>query len=400
MSAANVFVTVTDPDLLMEGSHPLAAFEAAKIQLYRYSSEANARADSSGTLVTTFSLVASSTAASDPDIAGPYRYGVYDSSQAAGSWYRYRFADTGLANFSALSEPWESDGRPSWALRDIIFEIGQELGGSIVKGTATAGAVNTVTCASLFKSTRADARFYEGWDLIVSEDAGGAAAAPEGESARIDAVNTSTGVATLERDLSAAVASGDVVMASSLIDFAELIRVINRAREKMRFEAIVDIALASAEDRYPLPYGVRSDDDVLDAVGVFQFANSNRENEYPVDYRVVFDGTRGWIEFSDFPETTPVVRLVVIRNYRDLEGELADMGDTTQAPIEWMRPAFAYAVAEHLVASDPEEPEYQRLRTMFEADARWAAAAFGPKTQRRVKKGYGRRILPGPVQIA
>lgn len=396
---ANVFVTVTDPDRLMAGTSPYAPFVAAYIQLYRYTSEANARANSGGVLATTFTLVASSTAAADPNIAGPYRFGVYDGNQLAGSVYRYRFADSGLISFSDLSEPWEADNAPSWALRDLLFEIGQELGGKIIKGTATAGSTTTVTCTALFQSTLLDSRFHEGWDLVVSQDAGGAGAAPEGERALIASENRGTGVATLERALTTAVASGDTFLVSALIDFDDLIRIINRTREKLLFVETLDIALDSAEDLYPAPNGVRSEADIVDAVGIMQYANSNREDEFEIDYRLSRHGGRLWLEFSDSPESTPIARLTLLRNYREAEGELLLMSDTTTCPIEWMRPALAFAVAEHLAKESPEEPEYQRLKSDLAENAHAAAMRFGPQVQRRAKTGYGRKVLPGPVAV-
>lgn len=399
MADANVTLTVSDPDRLIAGTSPYAPFVVAKIQLYRYASEANARANTSATLVTTFTLVASTTAVADPDIAGPYRWGYYDSSQTAASWYRYRFADTGLTEFSELSDPWEADATPAHALRDILFEVGQALGGKVKRGTASAGALSTVTCVGLFKSSLADSRMFEGWDLIVSTDAGGAAAAPENEAAHITSVVTSTGVATLERDLSVAPASGDVFLVSALLDFEEMIRVINRAREKMVFREVIDIALAAGEDRYPAPQGVRSTTDVLEAVGVRQYANSNREDEHEIDYRVVRQGGRFWLEFSDYPQNTPVARITMLRNYREAEGDLLLMADTTAADREWWRPVFAYAVAAELCSIDEAEPEYQRLKADWEREAATATARFAPDVQRAVRSGYGRRSLPGPEQI-
>jgi hypothetical protein len=397
MSALNVTVTVTDPDLLIAGNSPFAPFVAAKIQLYRYTSEALARAATSGTpggtLATTFTLVASTVAAADPNISGPYRFGYYDASQTASSWYRYMFATAGLTAFSQLSESWQSDDRDQWALRDILFEVGQLMGGSVIKGTASAGAAGSITCTKLFKSTKRDARFYEGWTVMITQDAGGASAAPEGEEAVIDSIAVATGVATLDLDLSAAVAASDVFIASAYLEPSEMIRIINRAREQMKVVAVVDIAIDTAENRYPAPYGVRSETDVVKAVGIYQYPNSNREDEFEIDYRVVFDGIRSWIELSEYPDRSAVARLTVLRSYRDLEGNLSAMGDTTSCPVEWWRPAFAFAIADYLVKTDENEPEYQRLKSEF---ADQVPKHFAPQIERQAKRGAGREIVPGP----
>ena len=126
----------------------------------------------------------------------------------------------------------------------------------------------------------------------------------------------------------------------------------------------------------------------------------NREQIFPIDVRLVSDGFRQWIETEETTAQTNLIRLRVLRSYRDIEGNLSAMGDTTSCPIEWWRPAFAYAVAQYLVESDESEPEYQRLLGQFQKEAAEASGRFAPDVQRRAKKGYGRRVIPGPAWIA
>jgi hypothetical protein len=399
VSAPNVFFSVQDPDRLRAGQDPLAPFQVAKAQLYRYVSEAAARANSGATLVTTFDIVASTTEPADPNIQGPFRYGTYDSGQQATSWYRYRFADDVLANFSALSEPWPAEAR-GWALRDLLFEVGDAMGGTIRKGVAaTNTTANLIDCAALFKSTKRDARFFEGWWALCSEDAGGAGAAPEGEERLIESVSVTTGIATVDRDFSVPVTAGDTVLLSALLSPLEMVRIINRVREQLRFLVTVDIALDAKEDRYPMPYGVWSESDIIDGVGIIQYANSNREAEFEIDYRPVFDGFRGYLEITEFPAHSPLARFRVLRSYRDLEGELTLMSDTTQAPIEWLRPAVALAIAEHLLDGDPSDSDYQAWRSRFEAETKVASGRYAPDFVRRARRGSGRRVRPGPVEV-
>lgn len=401
MSAANVFVSVADPDRLIAGDSPLAHFVAAKIQLYRYTSESNARADTSGTLVTTFSLVASTTAAADPNISGPYRFGVYDSSQSASSWYRYRFADSGLANFSQLSDPWQADNRDQWALRDILFEIGDLMGQSIKKGTAATNAtVSAVKCAGLFASTLQDARLYEGWWLLCSQDAAGAGAAPEGEEALIASVDTATGIATLDRDLTAAVTANDIVLISSYLQPSSLIRAVNQARERMKVVVSQDIAITKRENRYPAPMGVKSEAQILDIRGVVVDAatNSNREDEFELDYRFEWDGIQGWIYLDEYEGITNVMRVRIERSYRDLEGDLSLMSDTTSAPIEWMRPVGAYMAAMRLREEEPEDQTIAAMVDRFDSEAKLASGTYAPQIIRRVRKK--RLQMAGPTWVA
>lgn len=397
MAAANVFVPVTNPDDLIAGTSPYASFVAAKIQLYRYSSEDNARDDTSGTLITTFTLVASTTAAADPNISGPYRFGYYDSGQTTSSWYRYRFADTGLANFSPLSEPWRENESPQTTLRDVLYEAGKLLGETVEKATATGGSTTTAVLPTLLKSTKRDAHIYEGWWAFVSQDGGGLGAAPEGEEAMVDTVATDTGTATLDAALTTAIASGDVVLLSGLIRVTRMIEILNLVRERMQFTATHEIALTSDQNRYPAPYGVKSETDVLDGVGVMSYVNSHREDLFELDYRVVFDGARGWIEIGEYPGRANVARFTVLRSYRDAEGELSELSDTTVAPIEWLRPALAYGVASELVEADENDPEAQRLLSRLELLATQASGRFAPEITRKARSGYGRKLVPGPA---
>lgn len=396
MPAPNVFIAVDDPDALIGGTSPYANFAAAKIELFRYASESAARADtngSGGTLVTTFALVPSTTPASNPNISGPYRFGVYDDSQTVATWYRYRFVDADGTAFSPLSEPWEADNAAEWSLREILFEVGDLLGGSVVKGAAGANAdASKIVCPQLWMSTRRDPRLYENWWVVaLTGDAAG-------EECLIDSVDAATGTATLERPLGAAVDDGDEFLLSAYIQPSEMIRVINRARERMQVLATVDIALGDA-NRYPAPYGVRAVTDIIAAYGVIQYANSEREDLFEVDFDVEFDGLQGWLTFSEAEYHTRLVRLRMVRSFRDMEGPLTSMEDTTQAPIEWLRPVAAYAIAEFLADQDPMEVEYQRLKDRFADAAREASVRFGPQIVRPAKRGAGSRVRPGPAEV-
>src|SRR5690606_6373776 len=172
----------------------------------------------------------------------------------------------------------------------------------------------------------------------------------------------------------------------------------NRARERMQVLATVDIALGDA-NRYPAPYRVRAVTDIIAAYGVIQYANSEREDLFEVDFDVEFDGLQGWLTFSEAEYHTRLVRLRMVRSFRDMEGPLTSMEDTTQAPIEWLRPVAAYAIAEFLADQDPMEVEYQRLKDRFADAAREASVRFGPQIVRPAKRGAGSRVRPGPAEV-
>jgi hypothetical protein len=183
-----------------------------------------------------------------------------------------------------------------------------------------------------------------------------------------------------------------------------MIAIINRAREKMQVLQTIDIALSAAEDRYPAPPGVKANTDIIEAYGVYSVNSGttdtvNREIVFPIDVRVETDGFRQWIETEETPGTTKVMRLRVLRSYRDIEGPLSAMSDTTSCPIEWWRPAFAYAIAQFLVEQDENDPEYQRLLGQFQKEAATASGRFAPDITRKVRKGYGRKVVAGPVSV-
>lgn len=401
MTDPNILYSVTDPDGLIAGTSPYANFAAAYVQVYRWSSEALARAGSTGvgTLACTFTLIASTAERSDPDIAGPFRFGYYDASAGAGSWYRARFADSGLANFSPFSDPWEVDNAAEIALRDVIKEVGKGLGGSIDTYTAEANVTaGAIVITGLWKSTVRDAYLWTNQWVLVTQDAGGSGAAPEGEEALIASVDTGTGTATLERALTAAVTTGDTVLLSAWLQPSDIIKAINLAREKMHVPVSLDIALDAKSNRYPAPQGVRTRKDIISAFGVRRYANSDREDLFEIDVKPVHDGLRVWLEIGENPSSTPVARIQFLRSYREIEGELALMSDTTVAPLEWLRAAAAYEAAMMLVRSDPEEPEYARILALVEPDAANARDQFGPVIDRPMNPGAGRVVLPGPVE--
>lgn len=403
MSAVNVGLTVSDPDLLIAGNSPFAPFVVASIKLYRYTTEALARADvsgSGGTVVTTFSIVPTTTERADPDIAGPFRYGYYDSGQLATSWYRYQFTNSGGGSTSALSEPWQGDNRDQWAVRDLIFEVGDLLGQSVIQGTASAGTTTTLTCTDVFKSSYRDALFYVGYYLAITRDAGGIGDAPEGEEVLIASVDTATGIATFDRAMTIAPASGDTFVISEYMKPSAMIRCFNRAREKMQIEQEMDIAVITKGNRFPAPAGVKSKKDVIRGFGVVQYANSDREDLEPVGVNVTSDGLRQWVECELFPSRANLLRLIVLRSYRDVEGAFSLMSDTTSCPVEWTRPAFAYTCVQELVRLDPDDTDYKALLADLQESALAASGIYAPDIQREAKSGYGRVLLPGPAQVS
>lgn len=400
MSAYNVRVTVTDPDLLMAGDSPYADFDVTGIELYRWASEALARAGvaGNGTLVTTFTLIAAS--ATQTEAAGPWSFAYNDTDQETTSWYRYRFRDTTGAFTSEFSEPWKprnADGAlATTALRDILFEVGTVLGEAAEKGVATAGSTTAVTCALKFGSTLRANNYYKGHWLVVLEDAGGVGAAPEGQEALVASDVASTGVLTLDRALTAAIASGDTVMTSAFMRPSEMIRCINRAREGMKVLRRNDVATWPRRQLYDAPAGTRTEADLFEVLGVQDHGSESLvESEAPLLYESWADGHEVKVKIVD-PQF-PVVRVVSRVSYRDLEGELSDMGDVTAAPIEWLRYAAADECMKILTRDDPENLDFASIAASIGRDLAIATARYAtPTPPRKAVKLHQR--LPGPAR--
>jgi hypothetical protein len=391
---SNVFVSVPDPQALYDGQSPFAPFAVRYILLYRFPSEASARAGTGGTLVEklsgsgyTWELVPASAPVTPED--GPYRYGVYDPGQVPGSWYRYRFA---AADFtvSQWSEPWEADSRVVVSLRDILFEVGMELGGLLVAIDCSTNASASEIVSPFFRSAYADPGLYEGWWVLVA-DAGGLA--PEGEWAMVSSVDGAVGRATLDRSLSAPATAGHRALLTAAIQPSELIRLVNRAREKMQVIASQEYAVSKGVDRFRVPLGVQTEKDVIEVLAIAH------DREFPIDWRVEFDGPDGWVYSPAWTVGAKFIKVRYLTSYRYLEGPLVRMSDATSAPLEWIRPAVAYSVAEYLARSDPAAQEYQALVARLGEEATAAASRYGPDYVRSVRRGHGRRVVAGPREV-
>lgn len=401
MTAANVWVSVTDPDDLLAGTSPAAHFVASHVQLYRYTSEGNARLNSGGTLVTSFALLAGSTALTDE--AGPFRFGYYDSGQSDDSWYATRYRDSGSSNFSLFSYPFQAGGRRGTTLKDPIFEVGSVMGNEVKRGTVTAGAAATLTCAALFKSSLVDSRWFRGHYLYVEYDAGGAAAAPEKDERLIASVDTSSGIATVDNDFSAIPASGDTFQVHALVPPSELIRCINRVRERMFLLVYAEIAVGRATtsgNRYPVPQGIRSKADVIDCQTVFQQASATSKWQSISDtwFDIEFDGLQGWLVLNYTPDTD-IIRLRYEKSFRELEGEMSLMLDVTRAPIEWMRMAAAWEAYQWLDNSDMAPQMFGKLVGKSADDVKKLSGRYAPSYTRPLLSPARERIGPRPVRF-
>lgn len=396
MTASNVFVTVPDPDRLIAGNHPNAPFVVSHIQLYRYTTEAIARADtdgSTGTLVTSFALIAASEAITDED--GPFRWGYYDSGALITSWYRYRFRDSGSTAYSQLSFPWLISQRPQTTLRELIFEAANSMGDSVKRGTATAGSTTTVTCTDVFKSTVVDARWHRGSYLWIEQTTD--VLAPQGEERIIDSVATGTGIATVDNAYSVTPGAGDIFQVHTWAPPSEIIRCINRVRERMFVERHHKLALdrtSTGGNRYPLPGGVRQKSDVLDVRSVLINGTSGWQSVSQMSYEVEIDGNQSWLIFFTMPDTN-VIDVVYEESYRNLEGLLTLPADVTQAPIEWLRRATAWEVYKWIYeGEDNVASRFGSRMGMTAEEVQNLSNRYGPTVTRRLSTGHREPIGP------
>lgn len=396
MPRSNVFVAVYDPDALLAGTSPYAPFVAERIQLYRYTSEAAARADSGGVLVTTFTIIAGNEPVTAE--AGPYRFGFYDSGATATTWYRQRYADAALANFSPLGNPWQTTNRNQTELRDLIFEIGTVMGDTVKRGTATGGTASTLNCAQVFKSTVRDARWYRGSFLFIEQTTDGLA--PQGEEALIASVDTATGIVTLDNGLSATIDTGDIFQIHAYAPPSEIIRCINRVRERMFAIFNHDIALdktSTAGNKYPVPQGIRNKTDVYEVRARSTSVNTYWQAVEELNYIVEFDGFQGWIEFLSLPDTN-IVQVRYERSFRDYEGPMTALTDVTLAPIEWLRKAAAWEVYQWVDESESAADAFGRKVGMAADAVQMLSNRYAPESEPRpLQTGHRERIGPRSV---
>jgi len=159
-----------------------------------------------------------------------------------------------------------------------------------------------------------DTNIEEGWmtddddqvvdgTLIVTYDAGGASAAPEGEAQRISAYSESAEQFTVDTAFTAAIAAGDEAMfITSEFPLIELKRQANAVLQELGYIALVDISITSSSDvnEYTLPVGLKYSD--------------------PIQVWYADDDADDRIQFTDFhiiPAAPGVAGKIVLRGLPD-----------------------------------------------------------------------------------
>ncbi len=106
-----------------------------------------------------------------------------------------------------IASSWTTATSESYTRADVLRRLLREGFGEY--GTATGGSTSTIVDTGMLKSSGYRDDRYKGMFARIEYDAGGAAAAPEGDIRPITASVGSTGTLTASPDFSAAVASGD-----------------------------------------------------------------------------------------------------------------------------------------------------------------------------------------------
>lgn len=145
-------------------------------------------------------------------------------------------------------------------LTQVLQTLFRRLGGKVTLATggSTTTAIDTKLADELAEGNEDD--IYNGGTLIVIEDAGGAAAAPEGEFSRITDYVASTTTITVSPALTTAPASGDrILIAPPEFPLYDMTEIVNDALKDLGELPFFDTSITTADDQteYTLPLAVK-----------------------------------------------------------------------------------------------------------------------------------------------
>lgn len=217
-------------------------------------------------------------------------------------------------------------------LSKVAQRVWRETGWSI-DCQATGGSTTTVVDTNtIYTTTNALA----GGTAVIVRDAGGAAAAPEGEFSRISAFDSGTKTFTLASTLTSAVASGDaVLLATPKIKLPQMIQAINDGLANLGLITLVDTSLSTvAQQReYSLPVGLKINR-IIDVLLQTKTGDSD-DNRYvsifgSVRFFPAAPGTVGILELlEDFP-TSRTIKII----YEGVHPTLSAFSDKVSETIE------------------------------------------------------------------
>ena len=138
-------------------------------------------------------------------------------------------------------------------LRSTLWgAVARNLGGTYLESTATSGSTSTIVDTAALTGQYSDDYLNNCWVGIIT-DAGGAHAAPEGESRRISDFVGSTGTITVPTVFSAAPAVGDTYRVWGAVPKAELLDAVSeslRAAWPSFYQRVYDITVDIVDSTY------------------------------------------------------------------------------------------------------------------------------------------------------
>jgi len=217
--------------------------------------------------------------------------------------------------------------------------------GQLNISVATGGSTTTVVDTKLTDTGGEDDAWKDGI-LIVTRDAAGASAAPEGEFNRISAYVDSSGTFTVDTAFTAAVASGDrYAYSSPLFPFYQMIEFINDGLTDLGDIALVDTTTldsASSQTEYANSVAWKSRPPTrIDIQGQTGDANDNRW-QMITNWEIVpaAPGSTGLIVFKEQLQASRDLRIW----YTDKHPRVQDFDDAISETIE--EPLAVAAVVE------------------------------------------------------
>lgn len=225
-------------------------------------------------------------------------------------------------------------------LFDITLRVAQELGITI-DGTATAGAVNSLTDTVALQNGQYGDDFFNNGTLWLVRDAGGLGAAPQGEYARISDFVKTTGVVSLSTSLTVAIASGDTyALANKEYPRDTIINQINKVLRAIfvMTEDISTITTASDQTEYNLPAALLDQDIEVFIQGKTLDTNDYKwQQMYDWYIRQTASGTQKLLVFKTQPPEPYLLRLVYYIPHAQLSAatdKLHESADLNRVALE------------------------------------------------------------------
>lgn len=191
-------------------------------------------------------------------------------------------------------------------LTHVLQQALRRLGGKVV--LATGGSITTAIdtkLAAFLQDSNEDDTFNDGI-IIVIKDAGGAAAAPEGEFSAVTDYVASTTTLTFSPAITTAIAAGDrVLIGSPEFPLYDVVEVVNDALKNLGEIPLLDksITTAANQTEYTLPLAVKGDQLLnVEIQGTTVDADDNRYEDVP-DWKIVVanPGSTGLLVIPQYP---------------------------------------------------------------------------------------------------